>query len=343
MMAASWPRGDRAATRLLVIDPSNAGISDRVIGDLRTLLEAGDVLVVNDAATFPASLQGAGPSGAPLELRLLAENDDHSWRGVLFGAGDWHARTEDRPAPPRVVRGDVLRFPGLRAEIVRVDSESPRLVDVRFDAQGASLWSAIYRAGRPVQYSYLARPLSLWHVQTAYASRPWAAEAPSAGFGLTWSLLLDLRRRGVEIARVTHAAGLSSTGDAALDARLPLAERYEVSSELVRSIEAAKGRRSRVIAIGTTVTRALEGAALNGGGKLTAGPGTTDLLLGPGRRPEVVDGIVTGVHEVGASHFRLLESFADRSLLERASATAEARGYLCHEFGDALAVLPAAR
>ena len=88
----------------------------------------------------------------------------------------------------------------------------------------ASLWRALYQAGRAVQYAHTARSLALWHVQTAYAARPWAAEAPSAGFALTWDLLLDLRRRGISTARVTHAAGLSSTGDGELDARLPLAE-----------------------------------------------------------------------------------------------------------------------
>lgn len=218
-------------------------------------------------------------------------------------------------------------------------NRSPRLVCLRFDAHGAALWRALYRAGRPVQYAYADGPYALWSVQTAYASRPWASEAPSAGLSLTWDLILDLRRRGVGVARVTHAAGLSSTGDPALDARLPLAERYEVSEETVRAVEAAKARGGRVIAIGTTVARALESAAAAGGGRLVACAGTTDLLLGPELRPRVVDGIVTGVHDAETSHFRLLESFAPRDLLDRAHALADARGYHDHEFGDAVLVL----
>src|SRR5439155_4432059 len=104
-------------------------------------------------------------------------------------------------------------------------------------------------------------------------------------------------------------------------------------------VDVARERRGRVLAVGTTVTRALEGAAANGGGRLVAGKGTTELLLGPGTRRSVVDGIVTGLHEFATSHFLLLESFAPRELLERSHAFAEALGYRGHEFGDAILIL----
>lgn len=334
MRAAIWPRDDVRETRLLRIDPARERWEDGRVGDLRAWLRPGDVLVVNDAATLPASLRGTA-RGEPVELRLAGEERDGRWRAVLFGAGDWRTRTEDRPPPPRLVVGDVIALDGLDATVVFVDDEAPRLIAVELAQRGAALWRALYRAGTPVQYSYLRAPLSLWHVQTAYATRPWAAEAPSAGFSLTWDLLLDLRRAGVTVARVTHAAGLSSTGDAALDARLPLAERYAIPDETVAAIEARKGR---VIAVGTTVTRALEGA-FAAHGKLVAGEGVTDLVLGPTTRRRVVGGILTGVHEVATSHFRLLESFAPRALLEQAHAAAAASGYLGHEFGDAVAVV----
>lgn len=337
MNAATWPRDDPRATRLLHVDPRGERFTSRAIGDLRELLRAGDLLVVNDAATLPASLSGVTTGGEALEARLAGAGEGRSWRAVLFGAGDWRTRTEERPAPPRLGPGDAIRFDGLGATVAAVDELSPRLVTLEFDRTGAALYRALYRAGRPVQYAYLRRPLALWHVQTAYASRPWAAEAPSAGFALTWELLLDLRRRGVGVARVTHAAGLSSTGDEALDARLPLAERYEVTEEAVRAVEATRARGGRVVAVGTTVARALEAAA--GGGRLVASRGMTELRLGPRRRPRVVDGIVTGVHEAATSHFALLESFAPRALLDRAHEYAEAAGYLGHEFGDAVLVL----
>jgi S-adenosylmethionine:tRNA ribosyltransferase-isomerase len=254
---------------------------------------------------------------------------------VLFGSGDWRQRTEDRPAPPTLVVGDRLSFLELGARVVAVDGATPRLLWVAFDREGDALYQALYRAGRPVQYAYLAGPLALFHVQTAYAARPWAAEAPSAGLALTWGLLLALRARGIEVARVTHAAGLSSTGDATLDAQLPRPERYAIPVETVALIEAARAAGHRVVAVGTTVTRALEGAAAANDERLLAGEGTTKLRLDATQPLRVVDGILTGIHEPGGSHFRLLEAFAPRALLERAHAVSTARGYREHEFGDA--------
>jgi S-adenosylmethionine:tRNA ribosyltransferase-isomerase len=119
-----------------------------------------------------------------------------------------------------------------------------------------------------------------------------------------------------------------------------LPERYDVPEAAATAIAAAKALGGRVVAVGTTVTRALEGAAANAGGRLVAGEGTTDLLLGPRTRRAVVDGILTGAHDAGTSHFALLESFAPRAVLELGHAFAEAHGYLGHEFGDAILVLP---
>ncbi len=191
-----------------------------------------------------------------------------------------------------------------------------------------------------MQYSHLAGPLALWHVQTPFGSRPWAVEAPSAGRALTVTLLQDLRRRGVRLERVTHAAGLSATGDPAIDAALPLPERYEVPPATVEAVEETRARHGRVVAVGTTVVRALEGAAARNAGRLRAGSGVTDLRLGPEDRPRIVDGLLTGLHEPGTSHFALATAFAPRSLLESAFRHAEELGYLGHEFGDSSLLLP---
>jgi S-adenosylmethionine:tRNA ribosyltransferase-isomerase len=190
-----------------------------------------------------------------------------------------------------------------------------------------------------VQYSYLARPLELWDVQTPFAGRPWAVEPPSAGFAMSWQLLLSLRRRGVRFARLTHAAGLSSTGDAALDARLPFAERYEVPAATLHAVAEARGRGSRVVAVGTTVVRALESAI----GAPGARAGHTELRLGPGSRLHAVDDVLSGMHEPDTDHFYLLEAFAPRSLLLRANGLAETAGFLGHEFGDVMLVRRAGR
>ena len=341
--AASWPRDEADAGRLLAVDARSGALDDLDVRDLPTLLHAGDLLVLNDSATLPASLR-AQAEGEPVEVRLVAALDDGTWAAALLGAGDWRQRTEDRAAPPRMPVGSVLDFASgngapLRATVAGVSGATPRLVRLRFDRDGDALWPALYRAGRPVQYSYLRAPLALWHVQTAYASRPWSVEMPSAGRPLTWSVLAEARRRGIGLATVTHGAGLSSTGDPVLDRALPLAERYDVPAETVAAIATARAAGGRVIAVGTTVVRALEGAAAANRGALVTGSGWTSLRVGARFRPRVVGGILTGVHAPTESHFDLLRAFAPEALLKRALAHAEQEGYLAHEFGDSMLVL----
>jgi S-adenosylmethionine:tRNA ribosyltransferase-isomerase len=340
MSPATWPRAKPLDEQLLVIDPEAGKLRDARVGDLPSFLHAGDLVVVNDAATLPASLRGVTDRGAAIEARIFDGQGDGRFRALLFGPGDARQRTEDRPLPPALPERSVLSFgDDLSAVVEAVSSESPRLVVLAFRERGARLWSALYGRGRPVQYAYVAGPLELWHVQTRYAARPWAAEMPSAGRPLTWSLLLALLRRGVNLATLTHAAGLSSTGDAALDALLPMAERFDIPEITARAIGETRAAGGRIVAVGTTVARALEGCAAQNGGEVRAGEGMTDLVLTAWFQPRVVDGLVSGMHEPEASHFRLLEAFAPRALLARAHEHAEAHGYLGHEFGDSSLIL----
>ena len=324
--------------RLLVVDPAANDFAETSVSELPALLAPGDLLVVNDAATLPASLRGADDVGSPVELRLVGAEEDGSFRGVLFGAGDWRQRTEDRPAP----RAGSLRlqFGALGARILERAPLSPRLVRVGFDVGGDALWAALYREGRPIQYSYATAPLPLWAVQTAYAGRPWAFEMPSAGRPLTWDILLAMRRRGVRWASLTHAAGLSATGDPAIDAALPLAERFEIPVVTAEALAETRRHGGRVLAVGTTVVRALEGAAEDG--VVRASTGVTDLRIGPGFRPRVADGILSGIHAPEESHFAVLAAFAGPRLLDAAWAHASASGWRLHELGDAMLVLSGA-
>jgi S-adenosylmethionine:tRNA ribosyltransferase-isomerase len=142
----------------------------------------------------------------------------------------------------------------------------------------------------------------------------------------------------VRLAALTHAAGLSATGDPALDAALPLAESYELPPETVTAIDETRAAGGRVVAVGTTVVRALEGAVAERG-RLIPGPGTTDLHIRPGFRARVVQGLMTGLHEPGSSHLDLLGAFVGRPLLDQAYAHAAAAGYLGHELGDTSLIL----
>jgi S-adenosylmethionine:tRNA ribosyltransferase-isomerase len=164
---------------------------------------------------------------------------------------------------------------------------------------------------------------------------------PSAAWPLTLDLLDALRRRSIALARLTHAAGLSATGDPVLDALLPLPERTDVPEETVVAVGRAKASGNRVVAIGTTVVRALEGRVAEEGG-LRAGPGVTRLRIGPVHQPRVVDGLLSGLHEPGESHFELLRAFAPTPVLEAAASRARAEGFRGHEFGDLCLILPGA-
>lgn len=318
----------RDQVSLVLVDAATGASRRLPFAALARLLDPGDLVVVNDAATFPGSLSLATAGGEAVELRLIEERPGRRFLAVAFGAGDWRQRTEDRPPPPTLEPGDALLSAG--EEVVRVaslDARSPRLLEVRFAGEP---WEAIYRLGRPIQYSHLEDEQPLWSVQTAYASRPVAAEMPSAGRPLSHRVVAALRRRGVALARLTHAAGISSTGDAGLDALLPLPERYHIPAETAAAVAATRGR---VVAVGTTVVRALESAACRGGG-VRPGPGLATLVIGPETRLRVVDALLTGLHEPGASHHRLLQAFAPLPLVESAWAEAAAAGLRGHELGD---------
>lgn len=347
MRAAVWPRPSRSGHRMLVLDPRPGTPADHTIGELPAILQPGDALVLNDAATVPASLAGVTVQG-PVEIRLASalataagtHDVAREWQAVVFGAGSWRMRTEDRAAPPRLAVGERIDFAGgLCATVQDVAAASPRLVQLRFDRDAGDLWTALYRAGKPVQYSHLCGSLELWQVQTPYASRPWAVEMPSAGYALTVPIVHALQRRGVRIATLTHAAGLSSTGDPVLDAMLPFPERYEVPEATVEIVQRTGATGGRVIGAGTTVVRALEGCARSNGGVLRPGPGRTDLRLSAGQPLQIVNGILTGLHEPGTSHFDLLRAFAPGNRLTAALNHAAAAGYLAHEFGDLALIL----
>ena len=330
---------NEAPGRLLHLDPLRGTLADTRIDSLPELLRPADLLVVNDAATLPASLHGT-VRGEPIELRLAGEEPDGTWRAVAFGAGDWRTPTESRPKPPPLAPGDSLHLgPGFRAHVVSCSEMSGRLVRIQFETSPERFWSALYLHGRPVQYAYEAVPLPLARVQTPYAARPWASEMPSAGRPLRLDLLARLRARGVRLAWLTHAAGLSSTGDPTLDAALPLPERYEIPPATVTAVAEARRRGGRVVAVGTTVVRALEGAARSAGGDLRPGAGLTDLRIGRGFEPQVVNGLLSGIHARDSSHFELLSAFLPGAFALLYTLHVITGQYRGHEFGDSTLVL----
>src|SRR5215212_7519163 len=241
-----------------------------------------DLVIANDAATLPASLTGVHQqTGRLIEVRLagrpsLDPTDVSRFGAVIFGEGDFHTRTEDRPLPPAIIRGDTLLLGPLRATVEGL-LEHPRLVSIRFAGTPDEVWAGLARHGKPIQYSHMQTSLELWDVWTRIAGPPVAFEPPSASFVLDWHVLSTIREHKANFATITHAAGISSTGDEDLDRLLPFDEPYRIPETTARAVEVARQRGGRVIAVGTTVVRALEDAA--------TGRGSSAKRRGAGERP----------------------------------------------------------
>jgi len=335
MIAAHLPVQRPADSRLLVIDRHGA-ITHAPRSTLADFLEPGDLVVANDAGTLTASLHGVHlASGAPIEVRLAARasfaHEDLRFAAIVFGAGDWRTRTEDRPLPPPFAHGDRLALGPLVAS-VHGTLGHPRLVALKFEGPADRVWACIAQHGRPIQYAYLDRPLALWDVWTPIAALPVSFEPPSAGFALDWKILRTMRERGAEFATITLAAGISSTGDPALDARLPFDEPYRIPAATAAAILRTRTSGGRVVAIGTTVVRALE----HSGGR--SGDGVADQRIGPDTRLSIVDAILSGTHAPEESHYQMLRAFHGDDVLAQAEAALEASSYRTHEFGDSVLI-----
>ncbi len=337
MIAADRP--DRQSAKLLTVE-ANGGMRHLPRTALAMLFNPGDLVIANDAATLPASLCGMHlASGEPIEVRLAAwvtARDPTRFIAIAFGAGDHRTRTEDRPLPPIFSLGDRLSLGPIVADVERV-LDHPRLIALRFLGDRGVILAGLALHGRPIQYAHIAVPLALWDIWTRIAANPLAFEPPSAGFALDWRTLAAWRQRGINFATLTHAAGISSTGDPMLDERLPFDEPYSISERTAAAIDQTKSTGGRIVAVGTTVVRSLESAA-NANGSVRTGCGIASGRMARETQLRVVDAVLSGVHQPGESHFELLRAFADDAVLNRVSAALTERGYRAHEFGDSILI-----
>ncbi|TSE01011.1 S-adenosylmethionine:tRNA ribosyltransferase-isomerase [Skermania sp. ID1734] len=309
----------RDEVRLLVSD--TAGLTHAVFRELPTFLRPDDIVVVNNSATLSAAVD-ARLGEAAVVVHFSTWLDDGSW--VI------EVRTTDgRPVPWHILDiGTELRLSGGATAVLR----QPWLPPAR------RLWTAdidvaipayLARHGRPITYAYLRQRWSAQYYQTAFGTVAGSAEMPSAGRPFTAELVARLVSTGIAVTPITLHCGVSSpeTGEP------PSPERFAVSQQTADRVNATRAAGGRVIAIGTTVTRALE-SATGSDGIVHAASGWTDVVLGPQRPAHVVDGLVTGWHAPGASHLDLLEAVAGAEVVRDAYAAALDAGYLWHEFGD---------
>ncbi|WP_406286458.1 S-adenosylmethionine:tRNA ribosyltransferase-isomerase [Embleya sp. NBC_00896] len=319
----------RDGIRLLV--HAGGRVEHTVFRDLGRHLGPGDLLVVNTSATLPAAVDGYRADGSPVTVHFATRLDADTWVLEL-------RHTDGTPGPvPGVRRFEAVRFPGTGCGMALLLEPYPhehtpqRLWKARITVPHARVETFLADRGRPITYSYMRERWPLTAYQTVFARDEGSAEMPSAGRPFTNELVVDLITRGVTIAPIVLHTGVSSQETA----ELPLREWFAVSQGTADLVRHAR----RVIAVGTTVTRALE-SAVGPDGEIAAASGWTDLMLGPDRPARVVDGIVSGLHAPEATHLLLLEAVVGPEAVRRAYDEAYAEDYLWHEFGDSSLLLP---
>ncbi|MCI4321826.1 MAG: S-adenosylmethionine:tRNA ribosyltransferase-isomerase [Thermoplasmata archaeon] len=314
-------RGSRDAVRLLVSRPHSRSIGEfpSVVGELR----AGDLLVVNRSATVAASLPAEAAFG-----RFLLNLSTPYGRGIWVAETRFDAAT---PGPVPLAPGSDFSVGGIEASYVAEYPGVPRLGFFRLhgDVDGAM---ALH--GRPIRYGYLDRAYPIEAYQAVYADRPGSAEMPSAGRPFTPRLLATIARAGVRIASITLHAGVSSVEIGSEDvAATPIyPEPFEVPAATASAVAATRGSGGRVVAVGTTVVRALESAREAAG--IVPTRGFARAFVRPERPPVVVDALLTGFHDPRTSHLAMLAAFAGLPRLREDYESAIEARLLWHEFGD---------
>jgi S-adenosylmethionine:tRNA ribosyltransferase-isomerase len=314
----------RDKVRLLVA--TGDGVVEGQFRDLGAFLCPGDLLVVNTSATLAAAVDGRRADGTPVVVHFAAELDDGSWVVEVRPPGTSTGPVPDVRASERLTLHDAT------LTVLETLPGQHRLHRVRADVGVREL---MWDHGRPIRYAYVPESWPLEAYQTVFAHDPGSAEMPSAARPFTPALVTDLVSRGVLVAPVTLHTGVSSQENG----EPPQPERFQVPEATAALVNHVRSRGGRVVAVGTTVTRALESVA-EPSGAVHAGGGWTDLVLGPARPARVVNGLVSGWHEPGASHLQLLEAVAGKELVRVAYEEAARRGLLWHEFGDSCLLLP---
>lgn len=332
--------------RMLVATPD--GLEHRIAADLPRVLWAGDVVVVNRSRTIPASVDGVidGPARTPVQVHLSTVPESARVipaQALAAGRSDWivevrrpagiasEARYDDR-------RGAAIVLPaGGRIEIIEsqpAGQAASRLWRAVVSTPGPLL-DYLQAHGQPIRYGYVTSPWPIEDYRTDVGDLPGSVEMPSAARPLTPRLVDRLAVAGVQVARITLHCGVSSLESC----DPPYAEWFDVPEQTAAEVSRARRDGRRVIAVGTTVVRALESAA-NDDGTVTAATGWTDLMVTPERGVSTVDGLLTGWHEPAATHLQMLQAVAGPDLLCASYAAALGAGYRWHEFGDVHLLLP---
>jgi S-adenosylmethionine:tRNA ribosyltransferase-isomerase len=345
---AQEPAPRRDGSRLLILDRSVNGIRHAVFAELPGLLRPGDLLVLNDTRVIPARLLAPKPSGGTVEVLLLERLETDRREGGVDPSGEcrqeWRALVRGFP---KTREGGGIEFPGgLRVAVTRREpgGEVARVV---LESESA-LEEILERFGRAPTPPYIRRGLrdprleaDRARYQTVYAARPGAVAAPTAGLHFTARLLDEIRTRGIRIGTLTLHVGWGTfqpVRTERLEEHRMHAEWFSVPEQLSAAADSAHRAGGRIVAVGTTVVRALEYAA-GDEGRIRAGDGFCDLFIRPGHRFRVVDALVTNFHLPRSTLLALVAAFAGRARTLEAYNEAIERGYRFYSYGDAMVIL----
>jgi S-adenosylmethionine:tRNA ribosyltransferase-isomerase len=317
----------RDAVRMLVATRHDLGVVHATFADLPRFLDAGDLVVVNTSGTLAAAVDATGPDGDAYVVHLSTRLPADLW--VI------EVRQDDR-AFADAQAGWTLALPaGGTVELLAPYARSQGRLWVAALHLPDPVLDYLAVHGRPIRYGYVTRNWPVAMYQNVYATEPGSAEMPSAGRPFTPEVITGLVAKGVGVAPVVLHTGVSS-----LEAHEPpYPEEFRVSARTAHTVNDTHRQGGKVIAVGTTVVRALETVA-DERGRVHPGEGWTETVITPARGVRAVDGLLTGWHEPEASHLDMLEAVAGRTLVERSYDAALAAGYLWHEFGDVHLVLP---
>jgi S-adenosylmethionine:tRNA ribosyltransferase-isomerase len=334
-LIAQAPPAERGTSRLLVLDRATGDTRAMPVAGIVTCLRAGDLLVVNDTRVFPARLLGRrDPSGGHVECLLLQRDREDEWQALV------HPGQKLKPGARMIFEGEGGI---LRGEIIGRGDFGKRRVRLAAD-RGADVMSVIEAIGHMPLPPYIKRPdttADRERYQTIFARDRGSVAAPTAGLHFTPAMIEAIAARGVERVAVTLHVGfgtfkpvrVESVEDHVVDP-----ESYAIPEAAAEAIARAKREGRRVVAIGTTTTRALESAAAAGSGVVRAGSGTADIFIRPGHRFAVVDALFTNFHVPRSSLLMLVCAFAGRDAVLAAYRGAVAQGFRFYSYGDAMFV-----
>jgi S-adenosylmethionine:tRNA ribosyltransferase-isomerase len=343
-LIAQSPADPRDSSRLLIVD-SRQGTTHATFRDLPHWLKPGDLLVLNNTRVIPARLYGHKTTGSKLEILLVEERGSNTWLALV------------KPGR-RFTLGATINFEAignphsqnhpLRATVIGQDQATGGRI-LQFELPtGQSLWSLLNDYGQlPLPPYITASDAPDERYQTVYADQPGAIAAPTAGLHFTPELLAQLQRQGIEQTQITLHVGIGTFRPVETEQIKDHAmhqEWIEVSESTVAKIKATKAQGGRVFAVGTTATRALEGAAKEAKSELIEPfRGKTDLFIYPGYQWQIVDGLITNFHLPGSSLLMLVSAMIGREKLLRLYEEAIALEYRFYSFGDAMLILPQAK